>query len=269
MAYRNLIDQHVHTDNSFDGNHNVMFICEKALEYGLRGVAFTDHVDIDAKNIVIRKVTVPSYIEIMQARSAFTGQLIVSEGIELGQAVYNIELAESIINALKYDFVLGSIHNLKDVEDFYFLKYEEYDVNDLLQRYFVTVLELARWNGFDSLAHLTYPLRYIVGRDKIEVNMKQFDDIIAEIFTTLIQNDKALEINTSGLRQPIGLTLPDEQYVRLFKDLGGKYITIGSDAHYAYDVGKGCEEGMLLASDCGFREIALFERREPVMITII
>lgn len=269
MAYRNLIDQHVHTDNSFDGHHNVVFICEKALENDLRGVAFTDHVEIDAKDMALRKIAVPSYIETMKARNAFTGRLIVSAGIELGQAVYNKELSESILNSLKYDIVLGSIHNLPDMKDFFFLDYTQHDPDQLLEAYFRQVLELARWNGFDSLAHLTYPLRYIVGEQKMEVNLNRYEDIIREILKTLVQNEKALEINTSGLRQAIQDFLPQERYVRMFKDMGGKYITIGSDAHYAYDVGKGCAQGMKMAYDCGFREITLFERREPVQITII
>lgn len=269
MPYRNLIDQHVHTDNSFDGCHSVMFICEKALEYGLRGVAFTDHLDIDSKNISVRKITVPSYIETMKARSAFTGRLIVSAGIELGQPIYNKELADSAVNGLKYDIILASIHNLPDMPDFYFLDYSQYDPVDLLEQYFQKELELARWNGFDSLAHLTYPLRYIIGEQHIDVNMKRFDDIIAEIFETLIKNQKSLEINVSGLRQPLKDMMPGEAYVRLYKKMGGKYITVGSDAHKAYDVGKDCGRALKMAYDCGFREFTLYERREPMQITII
>lgn len=269
MSYRNLIDQHVHTDNSFDGHHNVMFICEKALELGLRGVAFTDHVEIDAKDTVLRKITVPSFVETMQARSAFTGRLIVSAGVELGQAVYNKPLAEQILSSLHYDIVLGSIHNLEGMDDFFFLDYSQYDAEKLLEQYFETELELVRWGGFDSLSHLTYPLRYMVGEQHLQVNMKRFEDMIIEIFTILIEKEKALEINVSGLRQPIGVTLPDADYVRLFHQMGGKYVTIGSDAHYAYDVGRDCDKGMKLAYDCGFRNFTLFERREPVLITII
>lgn len=271
MAYRNLIDQHVHTDNSFDGHHNVMFICEKALENGLRGVSFTDHVEIDAKGAgaALRKITVPSYVETIKARGAFTGRLIVGAGVELGQAVYNTALAESITAGLQYDFVLGSIHNLEGMEDFFFLDYAQQDVQALLQQYFETLLTLARWGGFDSLAHLTYPLRYITGEQHIPVDLGAYDEIIATLFETLIAGDKALEINTSGLFQPLGQTLPQAQYLKLFRDLGGKYVTIGSDAHYADHVGRGCEAGMQMAYDCGFREIALFEHREPVLIPIV
>ena len=72
------------------------------------------------------------------------------------------------------------------MEDFFFMDYKDKDVYDLLSRYFQKELELAKWDGFDSLAHLTYPLRYIVGEQKISVDMTRFDDVIGEMFETLI-----------------------------------------------------------------------------------
>ena len=41
------VDLHVHTDNSFDGNHSATFFCEKAEFLDLRAVAFTDHCEVD------------------------------------------------------------------------------------------------------------------------------------------------------------------------------------------------------------------------------
>ena len=47
MDYQKILDMHTHTDNSFDGNHSAMYMCECAEHLGLRGLAFTDHIDID------------------------------------------------------------------------------------------------------------------------------------------------------------------------------------------------------------------------------
>ena len=41
--YKNIVDLHVHTDNSFDGNHSATFFFEKAEMMDLRAIAFTDH----------------------------------------------------------------------------------------------------------------------------------------------------------------------------------------------------------------------------------
>ena len=45
--YKNIVDLHVHTDNSFDGNHSATFFCEKAEMMDLRAIAFTDHCEVD------------------------------------------------------------------------------------------------------------------------------------------------------------------------------------------------------------------------------
>ena len=55
-------------------------------------------------------------------RSAFRGKLLVLNGIELGQPAYDIETANKIINSHDYDQILGSVHNLRGGDDFYFIK---------------------------------------------------------------------------------------------------------------------------------------------------
>lgn len=271
MAFKNIIDLHTHTDNSFDGNHSTMFMCETAYMKGLRAVAFTDHVEIDGYyRDSFDRTALQSFFEVAKARSAFNGRLIVCVGVELGQAVYDKPVAEELINRMKYDFVIGSIHNLPNQQDPYYTDFsdESIDYYAMLEEYFQRELELAQWDKFDSLAHLTYPLRYIVGNYGRPVDMSRFSEIIDEILLTLIKNKKSLEINTAGLRQPIGVTSPDESIVRRYRELGGKLITIGSDAHFAEHLGAGIEQGYELALRCGFDKIAVYQNRMPTLIPI-
>ena len=127
---------------------------------------------------------------------------------------------------------------------------------------------MCKWRKFDILAHLTYPLRYINGIAKLNVDISQYNEIISESFRLLIQNGKGIEINTSGLRQPYGLTFPTLEYVKLFKELGGEIISIGSDAHCADDLGKGIIDGIKLAETGGFKYISYFKNRKPEFIKI-
>lgn len=271
MVFKNIVDMHVHTDNSFDGNHSTMFLCETASLKGLRAVAFTDHLEIDAfyKNN-FNRTAIQSYFEVAKARSAFSGKMLVCLGAEIGQAVYDKPVADKLLKTMKYDFVIGALHNLPETEDFYYMNFddESIDYHDLLRQYFEWELKLAEWSGFDTLAHMTYPLRYIVGKYNKHVDMSRFSEIIDEILITLIKNEKALEINTSGLRNPIGETSPGESIVRRFRQLGGKYITVGSDAHYAEHLGAGINEGYELALRCGFENIAVYQDRMPTLIPI-
>lgn len=271
MSFKNLVDLHTHTDNSFDGNHSVMFLCEQACARGLRAVAFTDHLEMDAfYRDHFDRTALQAYFEVAKAKAVFAGKLTVCNGAELGQAIYDRPTSETLLNKMNYDFVLGSIHNLPEMQDFYYMDFDDpaVDYPALLQQYFETELALAQWAQFDSLAHLTYPLRYIVGNYHKPVEMTRYAEVIDAILETLIKKDKALEINTAGLRQPIGVTSPDESILRRYRALGGTLITVGSDAHFAEHLGAGLEEGYELALRCGFEEIALYHNRMPTLVPI-
>ena len=271
MSFKNIIDLHTHTDNSFDGHHSTMFLCETACMKGIRALAFTDHLEMDAfYRDNFDRTAIQAYFEVAKAKSAFSGKLIICNGAELGQAVYDLPVTEKLLNTMNYDIVIGSIHNLPNVQDFYYMDFsdESIDYYALLDDYFNWELKLAQWGGFDTLAHLTYPLRYIVGNYGKPVDMTRYSEIIDEILVTLIRSGKSLEINTAGLRQPIGVTSPDESIVRRYKQLGGEMITVGSDAHFAEHLGAGIEQGYELALRCGFDKIALYQNRTPTLVPI-
>ncbi len=271
MKYRNIVDLHTHTDNSFDGNHSAMFLCETAVKKGLRAIAFTDHIEIDFYlQDHFDRTAAQSYFEVAKARSAFTGKLTVCKGIELGQPTYDIPTAEELISSRGYDIVIGSIHNLRDKKDFCYLDYikDNLDCNELLNTYFDELLTLSQWGKFDTMAHLTYPLRYIVGNYGIKIDINDYSEKIDAILENLVKKDRALEINTSGLRQKLSRTMPDIDIVRRFRELGGKLITVGSDAHFAEHLGANIEDGLDIAKACGFKSVALFMKRIPTEIPI-
>ena len=162
-----LVDTHVHSDNSPDGNHSCMFICENAVSMGLKAIAITDHCD--------ERSVMQSYFEVLKARDAYRGKLVVLRGIELGEPTYDLPLAEKILSRFEYDVVIASIHNLRAEPDFYYLK----DVTParadaLMREYLHELLLLADWGGFDVLAHLTYPLRYFYAHHGIEIDMNDY-----------------------------------------------------------------------------------------------
>ena len=66
----------------------------------------------------------------------------------------------------------------------------------------------------------------------------------------------------------LGITLPDQAQIKRFKELGGKYVTIGSESHCKEDVGKGIAEGIAIAKNCGFDSYTIFENHKPVLISI-
>ena len=117
-----IIDTHVHTDNSPDGHHSAMYMCECAEMAGLRAIAFTDHVESDAyRRDHYDRVALQSFIDVTKARSAFRGKLLVCAGVGLGQPMYDVATSEEILANLPYDMVIGSVHNFQNEQDFMYL----------------------------------------------------------------------------------------------------------------------------------------------------
>ena len=264
-------DLHTHCTLSFDGKSSAYDMVRRAVELGIKHYALTDHVDLGefADEYFDLEATVNGGRETIPAlQKKFAGITDLLYGVELGQATQDYETAERLLRENRYDFVLGSTHNIRGHKDFYFIDFSQTDPLPILSAYFDETAELAEWGKFDSLAHLTYPLRYIAGEYGIKPDMSIFAPAIDRILQTLVRKNIALEINTSGLRQKIGVTMPDADIVKRYRELGGKLITIGSDAHCTDDLGKGIAEGIKLAKDTGFDKIAYYKRREVHFIAI-
>lgn len=275
MDKRKICDSHTHSCNSFDAENTVDELCQRALELGLYALTITDHCEANlydepqhSKFVDFSKRIAQSVNDIAQAKKKYEGKLKLLCGLELGEPMQNLSAAARALRLADFDFVLASVHNIKGEQDFYWLDYHKDTVDDLLRRYFSEVLQTARWNHFDSLAHLTYPLRYIKKKLGLDMDTGRFKDQIDLILRTLALNGKALEVNSSGLRQEIGKTLPDKQVIKRFKELGGKYVTVGSDAHRCKDLASGVKEAYALLRDCGFTHYTVYEKHKPVQIEL-
>lgn len=271
FMYKNIVDLHVHTDNSFDGNHSATFFCEKAEMIELKAIAFTDHCEVDQYkgDPQYEKRMFQSFFEVAKVSSAFRGKILILNGIELGQPTYDIETAEEIISHYDYDIILGSIHNLRGGEDFYFMKNLTMDeAKRLLQEYFKEIIGMIKWGKFDVLAHLTYPLRYFYSQSNLEIDLDDFKDQIDEILNLIIEKNIALEINTAALRQPLNKLSPDIDILKRYKELGGEYVSVGSDAHYAEHLSADIDMAYNAALEAGFEYITFFEKRTPMLMKI-
>ena len=89
--------------------------------------------------------------------------------------------------------------------------------------------------------------------------------MVAEILKQDIDDDKGIEINTASWQYGLKDTQPAREILRLYKDLGGRIITIGSDAHTAKYVGAHIKDAMdILKNEIGFSQICTFDHMRPV-----
>ena len=205
-------------------------------------------------------------------KEKYAGKLNLICGVELGQILHDTDAAKTVNADKRVDFIIGSVHQVLGEQDFYFIDYEKLtmdEIYDLLERYFREVYDLSRTDLFDVVGHITYCLRYMKQRHGICADISRFDDMIGETFRNLAQNGKGIEINTSGLRQGFGDCFPNLKYVKLFRDLGGEIITIGSDSHTVEDIAANAADGAELARAAGFRRLAYFRKRKPYSTDIV
>ncbi len=264
------IDLHTHTRYSPDAHDSLPDMCKRAETLGLFAYAVTDHCEMNDFEAGGYHETALKSIEAMGQYAARDSDTLFLKGIEMGQALENREASERFYEEIdrQTDFIIGSLHNLKAYTDFAFLNYRSENIPDLLKRYFTELNELVRWGKFDSLAHITYPLRYIVGEMGIQADLAPVEDLVDDLLRYQAEHERAIEVNTSGLRQTIGETMPPLWMVRRFRELGGQYVTIGSDAHCTADLGKGLKEGVALVKAAGFDHITYYVRHQPVLLPI-
>lgn len=276
-----LADYHVHTCFSFDHDRNAdcttHALCHAALDAGLSEIAFTDHYCV---NGILDGSLPPVDMQALSgavaaAKEAFKGRLTVVYGIELGQPAQRDAQAQAFLAEHKFDFVIGSLHNNAGAPDFYYLDYRDfspYEINSLWDNYLQETLKHIRWGAgrFCALGHLNYLDRYI-HRDGMahHVSLDDKMEVYREIFSLMIDEGIALELNTSGYRKGLSDTVPGARFVQLYHELGGALFTVGSDAHTPALIGDGVRRAYELLQSMGVTEIATFPDGKLTMRSIL
>ena len=142
--------------------------------------------------------------------------------------------------------------------------YEGRSKQEAYERYFQTMIDCVKAYDFvDSLGHIDYIARYAPYADP-EIYYHDFSDAIHELLSVVVQKNIALEINTRRFddQQVIEHLLPIYQK---FHDLGGKYVTLGSDAHRPTAVASHLQDAWKLAQRCGLQAVYYEERQRKLM----
>ena len=241
-------DYHIHTEFSDDSREPMEKQIERAIELGLQEICFTDHVDYGIKkdweegNIEWREgdgvsyadakdplanVDYPAYFDkIGRMKEIYGDRIRIRQGLEFGVQTITIPQYEKLWN--RYGGQL----------DFVIRKFKHYSV----------------------LAHLDLIIRY----DKNGVYpFSEVKDLIAEILKTAIADGKGIELNTSSWHYGLADTQPSRDILRLYHDLGGRILTIGSDAHTTRYLADHIRDAQQILREIGFREICTFEGMEP------
>jgi histidinol-phosphatase (PHP family) len=237
-------------------------MAEVAIQRGLRGIALTEHAEWYPGDDAYGYLSMPDYFtNLREVQEQSAGELTVLAGIELGNPQDFPTEVTPLLQAWPFDIVIGSVHwidNLAGWEHPFF----ERGISAAYQRYFEETLVMVDQAEYDILGHLDLVRRDSWTLFQQILPLKNYRDIIHQILESLIERGKGLEINTSSLRKGMAETLPNLEVLRWYKELGGKVLVLGSDAHRAADIGSGFELARDMICAAGINQIAVFRQRQ-------
>lgn len=234
-------DYHVHSEFSFDSDEKIDNIINRALSLGMKQIAITDHQDFDwPVKGEIPSIHIEDYFSsINNAREKYSNQIQILKGIELGLMKGTKTQCQNLIASNAFDFVIGSCHIVDNMDPYYSDFWKDRTDREAFELYFSTLLEgLKMFNNIDTLGHMDYVVRYSPNKDN-NYSVADYRDVIDKILKYIISKDIKLEINTANLAKGFHFPNPHTDIIKRYKELGGEYITVGSDAHKASDIGYG------------------------------
>ena len=264
-----LSDYHIHSHFSSDSEEKLENIANTALSLGMSSICLTDHMDYDYpispdEPDMTFFLDIPEYAKALGAlRMQYAGRLDIRTGIELGIQPHIADENYKISKSHPFDFIIASTHIVGKKEPFYPSFWDGQNIDDCLAEYFSDMLDsLKKFDNYDVCGHLDYIIRYIPDKS-FAFSYKDYSDIIDEILCEIISKDKGIEINTAGYRYSLNSPNPCTDIIKRYKELGGKIITVGSDAHFAKDVGSGFDKARNVLLACGFDSYYTFKERTP------
>ena len=265
-----LPDYHVHTHISPDSHAHLSEICSKAASQEIPEIAITDHFefygrveDLHRNLDWTRPKRLRGDILRLREQGQYSDSLVVRFGVEIGQPHIFPALTEQLVQKNQFDFILGSLHRLgdKDLSEF---QYSRDAIPHIAGWYLDELYQVVDSCDFDCLGHFDLVARY-AARAGFHIDLMELYPARCEkILARLIQRGLGLELNTSGLRQPMGRCMPGEKILQCYRELGGTWVTVGSDAHRPDDIASGFEVASSLLRSTGITRIMCFSGRNKV-----
>jgi len=268
------IDQHVHSTISHDGISTIKEHMEFARNNNISEITFTEHYDdYTGINTNLKTLDIVNYKK--EYYNNKNDNLVKTNfGIEIGLRPESYELISNMVKDNNFDFIIGSSH-ITCGKDMAYDKafFERLTPHQAVVKYLSEVLQNISIykEEFDVYGHIDYVIRYIIknyGNVMTKIDYQEFRELLDEILLLLIRTNKGIEINTSGIRYGLGTPHPNIEILKRYKELGGKIITIGSDAHKKEDLASNFDVAYDMLESVHFNNVAIYHNRQPEFIKI-
>lgn len=251
-----LFDSHMHTKYSADSDMLLADALAAAEKQG-HGIVLTEHLDFDYPGDRYDFTFSPE--DYWAEYEPLRGDKL-RLGVEVGMTPGCKARNESFVARAPFDEVICSIHIVDGIDIYEQEAYEGRTQDEMYERYFQLNASLLRENSYaDVLGHIDYICRY-APYEEPGLSYGRWQEGIDSVLRAALETDTVLELNTRRL----GDTLAVKQLVaiyRRYRQLGGRYVTIGSDAHRAEAVGAFFKPALALADACDLQVVTFCERK--------
>lgn len=220
------------------------------------GIILTDHMDTNHPKPGMFVFDIDEYFN--KYESLRNDKLLL--GIEIGLSKEFEEKNRHIAQDNPFDYVIGALHFLDGYDMFFPEAYRGKTREQAFNLYLDSMYEnIKNCNFVDTLAHIDYICRYAVYEDK-ELHYDEFREKIDTILKTVIDKGIILELNTRRLNDEAAVKNLYKIYTA-YKNLGGRYVTLASDAHKKENIAAYFDTAQHMCEDIGL-DIVYFKNRK-------
>ena len=275
-----LTDLHTHTTFSPDGKDDIQVMIQTAQEKGVRFYGISEHIDYDMI-LAGKTYAKPTFTDeesyfrtARQKQAELAGELRLLVGAEFGYAdgETTAKAYREFQEKYRPDFIINSVHTLYG-DDYcrgtpYRTKTGEIrSKRETYEEYFALVKRSVEADyEYDIVGHAGYCTRYAPYEDK-GAPYNEFKEAWDGVLRAVIARDKILEVNTSN-KLGVSPTLPDWEILQRYYELGGRKVSIGSDAHFKERILDKRELVVKKLKEIGFTAVTVPIRGEHLQVKL-
>lgn len=256
-----LVDLHNHTPLCNHAEGTMSEYIEIAIKKGTKYFGICDHAPMDFDpQYRMRFDDMEKYeSDVLEQRKLYKDKIEILLGYEVDYLKGHMD--KRVLNA-DVDYLIGSVHFLDEwgFDNPEFIgNYESQDIDEIWQKYFDTIEEMAKSGLFNIVGHLDL-IKVFKFMPKGDINK------IAQKALQAIKNaDMVLELNIAGYRKPVAEPYPSFSLLKQAYDLKIP-ITFSSDAHKSEQVALFSDEIVQMAKEVGYTKCAFFRKRKREFI---
>ncbi len=242
-------DCHMHSLFS-DGSASLETMAQAAVDKGLAGVIFTDHMPLPFQNrYTLTSDRTEAYRNaVKEIRTRMDGQLTVLMGLEMESLPSHRKWTDALADT-GWDKLIASVHFVEHDGEFAMINGTEAeflrslsmdfssDIHRLVTAYYHQLMAMARSGRFHIVGHIDVVKKHNAGNRFFDEAQPWYRDLVEETLDAVQTAGMVVEINTGGISHPVQCAYPSRWILERISERKIP-VCLSSDAHRPEDVGR-------------------------------